>query len=155
MGQKDCCRGGIGTSFKSKRWLSLDACGMVCVTLSFSIHIFALVVVSKYLLSTSILYKFIYGVIYVPSVALALSSLFMAWTTNPGAVPLGARPLPFIDAESEGEGNEQDRLTQGSDNSKRRRGIRRCRKCNDNFKPSRAHHDSVTGRCVVKLDHYW
>lgn len=34
------------------------------------------------------------------------------------------------------------------------RGVRRCRKCNDNFKPPRAHHDSVTGRCIVKLDHF-
>jgi DHHC palmitoyltransferase len=32
--------------------------------------------------------------------------------------------------------------------------IRRCHKCGDNFKPPRAHHDSVTGRCIVKLDHY-
>lgn len=39
--------------------------------------------------------------------------------------------------------------------SKRRRGIRRCRKCNDNYKPPRAHHDSVTGRCIVKFDHFW
>jgi hypothetical protein len=34
------------------------------------------------------------------------------------------------------------------------RSVRRCRKCNDNYKPPRAHHDSVTGRCVVKMDHY-
>jgi len=34
------------------------------------------------------------------------------------------------------------------------RGVRRCRKCKDNFKPPRAHHDSVTGRCIVKLDHF-
>jgi DHHC palmitoyltransferase len=32
--------------------------------------------------------------------------------------------------------------------------IRRCYKCNDNYKPARAHHDSVTGRCIVKFDHY-
>ncbi len=34
------------------------------------------------------------------------------------------------------------------------RTIHRCRKCNDNYKPSRAHHDSVTGRCIVKMDHF-
>lgn len=38
--------------------------------------------------------------------------------------------------------------------NKRRRGIRRCRKCQDNYKPPRAHHDSVTGRCIVKMDHF-
>ena len=34
------------------------------------------------------------------------------------------------------------------------RGVRRCKKCHGNFKPARAHHDSVTGRCIVKLDHF-
>ena len=37
---------------------------------------------------------------------------------------------------------------------RRRRGVRRCGKCDDNYKPGRAHHDSVTGRCVVKMDHF-
>jgi hypothetical protein len=40
-------------------------------------------------------------------------------------------------------------------NGRRDRAIRRCHKCNDNFKAPRAHHDSVTGRCIVKFDHYW
>jgi len=38
--------------------------------------------------------------------------------------------------------------------SSRRRGLRRCHKCADNFKAPRAHHDSVTGRCIVKFDHF-
>ena len=62
---------------------------------------------------------------------------------------MGARPLPpEIDLET---GTRKDpRLV-----PKVKRGIRRCRKCNDNFKPPRAHHDSVTGRCIVKMDHFW
>lgn len=36
----------------------------------------------------------------------------------------------------------------------KQRGTRRCHKCNDNYKPPRAHHDSVTGRCIVKMDHF-
>lgn len=32
--------------------------------------------------------------------------------------------------------------------------MRRCPKCGENFKPGRAHHDSVTGRCIVKFDHF-
>lgn len=77
----------------------------------------------------------------------------MATTTNPGAVPMGARPLRSnLEA---GEDNaiivERD-VTRGG--LQRRRGVRRCRKCNDNYKPSRAHHDSVTGRCIVKMDHF-
>lgn len=49
----------------------------------------------------------------------------------------------------------------GSDNNTQedlrrvaRRSIRRCHKCQDNYKPPRAHHDSVTGRCIVKFDHF-
>ena len=77
----------------------------------------------------------------------------MAATTDPGAVPMGARPIPVnMVAESESVVTERDPNRGGL---RRRRGIRRCRKCNDNYKPPRAHHDSVTGRCVVKMDHYW
>lgn len=53
-------------------------------------------------------------------------------TTNPGLVPPDAGPLPSD--------------TDGVD--------RRCFKCGDAYKPPRAHHDSVTGRCIVKFDHY-
>ena len=92
------------------------------------------------------------GLLYVPFSLLALWSLFMACSTNPGAVPLGARPLPTnLSSESESIQTERDAARGGLT---RRRGIRRCRKCNDNYKPSRAHHDSVTGRYVVKMDHY-
>eukprot|EP00804_Cyclotella_cryptica_P029644 CCRYP_019025-RA/>CCRYP_019025-RA protein AED:0.08 eAED:0.08 QI:424/0.5/0.6/1/0/0.2/5/498/378 len=90
--------------------------------------------------------------LYVPFCVLALSSLFMAATTDPGAVPMGARPIPEnLAAESDSIVTERDTVRGGL---RRRRGIRRCRKCNDNYKPIRAHHDSVTGRCVVKMDHY-
>lgn len=76
----------------------------------------------------------------------------MACTTDPGAVPMGARPIPAnLAAESDSIITERDNVRGGL---RRRRGIRRCRKCNDNYKPARAHHDSVTGRCVVKMDHY-
>eukprot|EP00569_Conticribra_weissflogii_P012460 CAMPEP_0171377004 /NCGR_PEP_ID=MMETSP0879-20121228/19941_1 /TAXON_ID=67004 /ORGANISM="Thalassiosira weissflogii, Strain CCMP1336" /LENGTH=338 /DNA_ID=CAMNT_0011887019 /DNA_START=232 /DNA_END=1248 /DNA_ORIENTATION=+ len=83
---------------------------------------------------------------------MALLSLYMAATTDPGAVPMGARPLPEnIASESDATQIERDPTRGGM---RRRRGVRRCRKCNDNYKPSRAHHDSVTGRCIVKMDHY-
>eukprot|EP00545_Synedropsis_sp_CCMP1620_P013942 CAMPEP_0119006392 /NCGR_PEP_ID=MMETSP1176-20130426/2270_1 /TAXON_ID=265551 /ORGANISM="Synedropsis recta cf, Strain CCMP1620" /LENGTH=322 /DNA_ID=CAMNT_0006958301 /DNA_START=231 /DNA_END=1199 /DNA_ORIENTATION=- len=52
---------------------------------------------------------------------------------------MGARPLTTV--KKAGTPSKQ-------------RAIRRCAKCNDNFKPPRAHHDSVTGRCIVKFDHY-
>ena len=239
------CNGRLGTSFQSKRWLSLDSCGLVCVSFSYSLHIFALVTINHNLISDQIFSQVVYYVLYIPVAILALCNLFMAQHSDPGVVPLGARPLPVVcspvssptatatapaavteggedisssailarmtssnngssshdigngsvspsmlanEEEDDDDENgfddndsksllvsasrvdrgEQSGLSQsreaasflGDDNSdlsptKRRRGIRRCRKCNDNYKPPRAHHDSVTGRCIVKFDHFW
>lgn len=73
-------------------------------------------------------------------------------SSDPGCVPMGARPLVVVRrASSTGASSGSD----GASNTTRnQRALRRCHKCNDNFKPSRAHHDSVTGRCIVKFDHF-
>ncbi len=86
---------------------------------------------------------------------MALVNLFTVQHTDPGAVPLGARPLPIEPEELDKDG-DQSSLLEGQVNNvrTRRRGIRRCRKCNNNYKPPRSHHDSVTGRCIVKFDHF-
>jgi len=142
---------GFGTDFTSQRWLSLDLCGLLCMSLSVSIHLFALFAIGFTLISQSLIAKLLFGILYVPFSALALVSLFMATSTDPGAVPMGARPIPAnLASESDSIVTERDNVRGGL---RRRRGIRRCRKCNDNYKPARAHHDSVTGRCVVKMDH--
>ena len=121
------------------------------MSLSVSIHLFALFAIGFTLISQSLIAKLLFGILYVPFSALALASLFMATTTDPGAVPMGARPIPAnLASESDSIVTERDNVRGGL---RRRRGIRRCRKCNDNYKPARAHHDSVTGRCVVKMDH--
>jgi palmitoyltransferase ZDHHC3/7/25 len=49
--------------------------------------------------------------------------------TNPGAVPLNAKPIDPADYS------------------------RHCHKC-DAFKPVRAHHCSLCGRCILKMDHH-
>jgi len=136
--------------------------------------------------------------------------LYMAWSSDPGAVPMGARPLyhpsyeqPTLPATASDdlESGDESRATNAEGSSATplsqplkfcktesdtdplnqslsmlspipivpsasneiyasavspssqltaSRFIRRCRKCNDNYKPPRAHHDSVTGRCIVK-----
>jgi palmitoyltransferase ZDHHC3/7/25 len=139
-GRSDICCGRFGTSFEAKRWLSLDPCGLVCITFSFSVHGFALAVIALFLIQHSVVSRSIFYAVYCPAAFMALWSLHTAWTTNPGAVPFGARPLTTV--KKAGGGQKQ-------------RSIRRCAKCNDNYKPPRAHHDSVTGRCIVKMDHYW
>ena len=144
--------GSLGTDFSCRHWLSLDPCGLLCLSFSWSLHIFALFASGFTLISHHLLAQLLYGILYVPLSLLALWSLFIACTTDPGAVPMGARPIPAnLAAESDSIITERDNARGGL---RRRRGIRRCRKCNDNYKPSRAHHDSVTGRCVVKMDHY-
>jgi len=153
---------------------------------------------------------------------MALWSLIVTFLTDPGAVPMGAKPLyhPSYDSqvneqycrveginfsgdesstnsEAENRSNASGRkslasahtrpisnlrrknnnngsggvattnssdtdvqsstvtpMQSGNTNRTNRLGIRRCRKCQDNFKPPRAHHDSVTGRCIVKMDHF-
>lgn len=151
-GRKDACGARLGTSFEATRWLSLDICGLIGVTLSFSVHIFAAYVIVCHLIAGSLISTAVFMLLYFPVLLLALASLFMAWTSDPGCVPMGARPLVTVRPASSmtaGGGG-----TNSGGKSNRTRALRRCHKCNDNFKPGRAHHDSVTGRCIVKFDHF-
>lgn len=65
---------------------------------------------------------------------------------------MGARPLVTVKRAS--SATLAGGTDSGGGNGVRKRALRRCPKCNDNFKPGRAHHDSVTGRCIVKFDHF-
>jgi len=169
-GRKDLW-GCVGTSFRAKRWLSLDVCGLLGVSLSWSVHFYALIVIGALLISNSLLATSVYFALYVPTSLLAMASLYRAWTTDPGAVPMGARPLTLVrrasthslsgnnggdnnGSSSSNNNNDDDDKNQSGEPPKRRRAVRRCHKCEDNYKPPRAHHDSVTGRCIVKFDHF-
>ncbi|KAH9627443.1 hypothetical protein KSS87_006134 [Heliosperma pusillum] len=84
--------------------------------------------------------------------AMLLWSYFSVVFTDPGSVPPDWRPT--IDEE----GGEADPLNvpeysgvQVGDPSLSK--VRICRKCNQ-LKPSRCHHCSVCGRCVLKMDHH-
>ncbi|CAA7044635.1 unnamed protein product [Microthlaspi erraticum] len=80
-----------------------------------------------------------------------LWSYFSVVFTDPGVVPPNWRPA------TDEERGESDPLSSlefvglQSDSSNGR--IRFCRKCNQP-KPSRCHHCSVCGRCVLKMDHH-
>jgi len=153
-GRNDICGSRRGTSFEAKSWLSLNTCGLIGGTLSFSVHIFAFIVIICHLIAGSLIATAIFLLLYMPLFLLAVSSLFMAWTSDPGCVPMGARPLVTIKRAS--SATRDDGTSSGGNGTKnvRNRALRRCHKCNDNFKPGRAHHDSITGRCVVKFDHF-
>ena len=151
-GRKDLLGARIGTSFDAKRWLTLDPCGIMGLLLSASVHLFAFATITTNLIegmfATAV---FLLG--YTPVTLLALWSLYMAWTTDPGSVPMGARPLVTVKRAASGDISSQPTTT--TTTPKRDRALSRCHKCNENYKPPRAHHDSVTGRCIVKFDHFW
>mmetsp|Transcript_832 Transcript_832/g.1318 ORF Transcript_832/g.1318 Transcript_832/m.1318 type:complete len:459 (+) Transcript_832:101-1477(+) len=153
MPRSSCCSSRFGTAFDAKIWLALDPCGLCCASLSLSVHVFALLVLGTRLISPhSSFAQLVYYAIYCPIAFLALWSLYMAWSTDPGGVPLGARPLTLLRRSSSTASNNNGEIATLP--KPQQRAIRRCHKCNDNFKPPRAHHDSVTGRCIVKFDHF-
>ncbi|GAX20086.1 hypothetical protein FisN_18Lh024 [Fistulifera solaris] len=142
------CGKRYGTSFTAQRWCSWNVGGLLGLTVSVSIHIYSLLVTFLYLISQSAVAMTCFWVLYCPTTILALVSLYQATMTDPGAVPLGARPLTTVRSVDSNSTNTTTTTTTT------KRTIRRCPKCHDNFKPSRAHHDSQTGRCIVKLDHF-
>jgi palmitoyltransferase ZDHHC3/7/25 len=86
---------------------------------------------------------------------LAVASHFKAMTTDPGAVPPDAEPIP----DHMGESNPfHESMTPGVELKEPlvplpKRPKRICRRCNS-YKPDRAHHCSVCNRCIIKMDHH-
>ena len=68
----------------------------------------------------------------------------LGMTTDPGAVPINARPL-LSDCE------ENDYEAQDKVNGNKFKKF--CKRCNA-FKPKRAHHCSICSRCIVKVTSY-
>jgi hypothetical protein len=125
-------RKGCGTLDQHKRWFNFDPCGLVCASLVYYIVLF-----STYTVLTKIIWpwfggpfdylaSFLHSALFTTFATLALVSHMRTMLSNPGAVPFNARPT-----SPEGWAHE-------------------CRKCR-NFKPERAHHCSICGRCVVKM----
>ena len=131
--------------------------GIAGLLFSYSIHIYALLVLFHQVvlpLSSSatriaVWSNLLFYIIYLPLALLAIISLFVASTTNPGAVPMGAKPFTTVRRLASSDSDTPSVVTSSSATT-----IRRCYKCQDNYKPARAHHDSVTDRCIVKFDHY-
>lgn len=68
-------------------------------------------------------------------------------TTDPGAVPPDAKPLQDEEELLPATRPETEEETRNA------KPVRRlCRRCRT-FKPQRAHHCSVCGRCIIKMDH--
>ncbi|VVB06437.1 unnamed protein product [Arabis nemorensis] len=80
-----------------------------------------------------------------------LRSYFSVVFTDPGVVPLNWRPSTDEERGESDPLNSLEFVGLQIDSSNPR--IRFCRKCNQP-KPSRCHHCSVCGRCVLKMDHH-
>lgn len=155
----------LGTGPFDQNWWNWDGCGLLCATITYSLHAFGVYAVTTVLIPPwmSVLVEgatsrqltvigWFHTVSFTTWAVLAVLSHFTAMTTDPGAVPPDAKPLeeelakttaclqnlkePGIDLES-----QQQHLP------------RRCRRCRS-YKPPRAHHCSICRRCVVKMDHH-
>ncbi|PSC75247.1 putative S-acyltransferase 14 [Micractinium conductrix] len=103
------------------------------------------------------------AVVYSALVGLTLWSYLACFVTCPGHVPPGWHPFQNAEAAA-AELETWERLAADQtarrayawDGEAGRAAVNRpryCRKCSA-WKPPRAHHDSMTGRCVLRMDHY-
>eukprot|EP00937_MAST-01D_sp_MAST-1D-sp2_P001601 g1601.t1 len=140
----------IGTDVDDDYWCNLDCCGLFC-----ALFTWFLVLYGEYATVSAVIIPWLgfsfWGVVhllcYTTIAFLALASHGRAMLTNPGAVPLDAVPVPPDDADGDSSGTPSK--------PHKASGIkyRTCKRCTS-FKPPRAHHCSICGRCVVKMDHH-
>ena len=152
-------RNKCGTSPFDENWLNIDCCGLFCALITYMLHMYGVYAVCLVLLppwmSTTDeetgmrsmtfmghLHRLGFSMVAV----MASYAHFKAMTTDPGAVPPDAMPL-----EKQIENNCENGDMQQENPSPARKGKKLCRRCNA-YKPKRAHHCSVCGRCIIKMD---
>lgn len=152
----------FGTGPFDEHWLNLDCCGLLCATLTYGLHVFAVYAVCLVLLPpwmsqtnelgvrSFTLVGHFHRLCFTTIAVLAIAAHFKAMTTDPGAVPPDA--IPLEEANTNGSNNplESEEATE-SESPIPRKGKRLCRRCKT-FKPKRAHHCSVCRRCIIKMD---
>lgn len=134
-----------GTSHNAKCWLCTDTCGLVCASLTFFLIVFSMYTMTNQVMATVTVLPGLHVVAFNAVGVMAVVSHLKAMLSDPGAVPKNAEPLPGDSSRL------KEAMAQGASHRKRAKGF--CHRCMA-YKPPRAHHCNVTGRCVVKLDHY-
>ena len=155
-------RNKCGTSPFDENWLNLDCCGLFCAFITYCLHMYGVYAVCMVLLppwmsttddvtgirSLTFMGHF-HRLGFTLVAVMASYAHFKAMTTDPGAVPPDAMPL------SEQQKNNNQIIENGENNGDvtkpSRKGKKLCRRCNA-YKPKRAHHCSVCGRCIIKMD---
>ncbi|CAN0272389.1 unnamed protein product, partial [Laminaria digitata] len=125
-------------------WCNLDACGLVCAVITYS-----LVGYAQYAVTSGVLGPWMGGSFFGVANTVAFNALALlahvsharAMLTDPGAVSCNAVP-PASEVEAAGGGGNGATLPADT--------RRFCRKCCA-YKPVRAHHCSICRRCVVKV----
>lgn len=145
-----------GTSPFDEHWLNLDCCGLFCAVLTYGLHVYGCyavcwVLIPPWMSTTEddvrhlTLTGRFHMLAFVTVAAMAIFSHFKAMTTDPGAVPPDAKPLP--DPEDIEKGNTEFENAPVLTASK---GKRLCRRCHA-FKPQRAHHCRYVDVNLVSL----
>jgi len=146
----------FGTGPFDKYWLNTDCCGLFCAGFTYSLHMYGCFAVCLKLLKPWFFddedgnntwdrtIGTFHVVLFCSIAILACVNHFFAMTTNPGAVPPDATPLPDP---------ETGITISAKDLNPTKLGRRYCRRCTA-FKPKRAHHCSICKRCIVKMDHH-
>jgi hypothetical protein len=121
---------GCGTRDSHKRWLNTDPCGLICASLTWVIVLYCSYATTFVVLGGwwgNTLWGWLHGLVFNFLASLSLASHARAMLSNPGATPLTSKPTTPAGWS------------------------RTCTKC-DNHKPERAHHCSLCGRCIIKMD---
>ena len=137
----------FGTSPFDDNWLNIDCCGLTCAFVTYCLHAYAVYTVCFIMIPPWMsvkneagirslsAYGIFHRIAFTSIASLACLSHFFAMTTNPGAVPPDAKPVPSPEESqaTNGNGEESQKLVPTQ------KGLRLCRRCNA-FKPQRAHH---------------
>lgn len=156
-----------GTSFKSKRWMNCEPCGVICgfmtwVLLLFGMYATTYCVILPWM-GTS--YLGICNMIAFNGISiLGMYCHLAAMTTDPGSVPRDALPMlddvqeldykqSIVEGGAQHYSNRQRSASQAHVVPSIKKFKKFCKRCKA-FKPQRAHHCSICGRCVIKMDHH-
>lgn len=130
----------IGTSFDSKHWCSTDPIGWFFIPFCTITILYAWYVLQNYVINETFngfsyyLVTIYSNLLYLLAITSYFKSIFfnffLAVLTDPCSVPRDA--VPYYNEDK----------------------VQVCRKCPLQYKPIRAHHCSICGRCVVKMDHH-
>lgn len=174
-------RRSCGTGPFDKNWLNMDCCGLICAMFTYGLLLYGVYAVCFVLVPPWMSYRgldnvrfmsmfgHIHRTLFCLLTGMAMASHFKAMTTDPGAVPPDAKPLPDPD-DNEADIEEASFVNKNGGSTvfggdvanqqqplvtpqRPKQPLRLCRRCKS-FKPQRAHHCSVCRRCIIKMDHH-